>query len=162
MDKNMKGKQMKKYIIAAIAALCLVAVFLAFYYFSQPKSDYIGESSFPKGDSIEITSVWRTTKQMVVKGHYNLVSADSALLAFYFTTQKDVSTRTDPRQLLKIANGHGDFELVHPNPNADPGWPHVTMYSTNGQGFAGIYFGTKKEAAEERERDIGGYNSSKP
>ena len=158
----MKGNQMKKYIIAAIVALCLVAAFLAFYYFSQPKSDYIGESFFPHGDSIQITSVSRTRKQLVVKGHYNLVSADKASLDLYITTEKDVLTPTDSRQLMKISQGQGDFELVHPDLDLNPGWPHVTMYSTNGQGIAGIYFGTKKEATEERERDIGGYNSSKP
>ena len=44
------------------------------------KSDYIGQTYFPQGDSIEITSVERSENHMTVKGHYNLVSADEASL----------------------------------------------------------------------------------
>jgi hypothetical protein len=87
----------KTYTTILISILCLITVFLAVYYYWPVKSDYIGESSFPKGDSIEITSVRRSKKQMVVKGHYNLVSADKASLELYFTTKKSVLVPTDPR-----------------------------------------------------------------
>jgi hypothetical protein len=150
-----KNTNMKKYTIATITVLCLAAVFLAACYYWPVKSDYIGESSFPKSDSIKIISVSRTQKQMVVKGLYNLVSADSAQLALYITTPQDVMFPTDPGQLMEISNGQGKFELS--TSHLVPGWPHLTMYLTNGTGFAGVYFGTKKEAAEERERDVGDY-----
>ena len=55
------------------------------------KSDYIGQAWFPQGDSIEITSVERTPEQMSVKGHYNLVSHDNALLALYITTTNNIA-----------------------------------------------------------------------
>ncbi len=51
-------------------------------------SDFIGQKYFPGGDSIEIKSVERSTDSMVVKGQYNLVSQDSALLALYITATK--------------------------------------------------------------------------
>jgi hypothetical protein len=152
-----KDTNMKKCTIATITVLCLTAFFLAAYHYWPVKSDYIGESSFPKGDSIKIASVSRTKNQMVVKGQYNLVSADSANLDLYITTPQAVMVPTDPKQVMEISNGQGNFELS--TSHLVPGWPHVTMYSTNG-GFAGVYFGTKKEAAEERERDIGGYRGA--
>jgi serine/threonine protein kinase len=111
------------------------------------KSDYIGQMSFPKGDWIQITSVVRTKDRLMAKGHYNLVSADSAKLALYITTTNDILVATEARQVLQISKGSGEFELVHTH--LVPGLPHVTMYSTNGQGFAGIYFGNQAEAQEE-------------
>jgi serine/threonine protein kinase len=153
-----KDTNMKKYTIATITALCLAALFLAANYYWPVKSDYIGESSFPKGDSIKITSVSRTKKQMVVKGQFNLVSADNAKLALFITMPQDVMVLTDPKQVMEISSGQGNFELS--TSHVVPGWSHVTMYSTNGTGFAGVYFGTKQEASEERERDSGGYRST--
>jgi len=127
---------------------------------AQPyiKSDYIGQAWFPQGDSIEITSVGRTTNQMKVKGHYNLVSHDQALLALFTTTESDHSGPTPAatdRNEMHIAKGRGDFELVHSViPASDafwhPGLPHVSMYA-DGKPFAALYFGTKAEAAQERE-----------
>jgi len=117
---------------------------------------YIGQSSFPHGDSIEITSVSRIQEKMVVKGHYNLISADRAQLALFMTsTNRSSDTYIDQRQWTTIAKGRGDFELAHPH--LYPGLPHVTMYrlDTNGAPFAGVYFGTKDEAAEERKLDPG-------
>ena len=114
---------------------------------------YIGQTNFPKGDSIEITSVERTTNQMTVKGHYHLVSADSATLALHYTTPTDdVGVMTNQRQPMRISKGHGDFELTHPRMVL--GLPHVNMYSTDGKPFAEIYFGTKAEAAEESKLDL--------
>ncbi|HWY30033.1 MAG TPA: serine/threonine-protein kinase, partial [Candidatus Acidoferrum sp.] len=48
----------------------------------------IGQTWFPLGDSIKITSVERNATRMTVKGQYNLVSHDSAQLALYVTTTK--------------------------------------------------------------------------
>jgi hypothetical protein len=108
---------------------------------------YIGQAYFPQGDSIEITSVERNENQMIVKGHYNLVSADSAKLAFYITTQSPIAVPTDSKQEMQISKGRGDFELT--DPNLVPGLPHVSMYA-NGKTFAALYFGTKAEALEEK------------
>jgi serine/threonine protein kinase len=149
-ERNKMKTHTKIYAAILISILCLITIFPAIYYYWPIKSDYIGESSFPKGDSIQITSVSRTRRQLIVKGHYNLVSADSAQLTLYITTKQRVLVPTDPRQVKMIAQGQGDFELVHPDINRYPGWFHVTMYSTDGKGFATVYFGTKAEAAEER------------
>jgi serine/threonine protein kinase len=112
---------------------------------NEVKSDYIGQASFPKGDSIEITSVDRTPERMVVKGHYNLVSHDDAELALYITsTIRNVPE--DATQRMQISKGRGDFELIHSH--LVPGWPHVSMYADGGS-FAALYFGTKAEALEE-------------
>ena len=109
------------------------------------KSDYIGQACFPKGDSIEITSVKRTKNQMTVKGHYDLVSHDQAELALYITsTNQNVSE--DASQRMRIVKGRGDFELIHSH--LVPGLPHVAMYA-NGKHFANLYFGTQAEALEE-------------
>ena len=110
---------------------------------------YIGKSFFPHGDSIEITSVRRTKEQLAVRGRYNLVSTDRAVLALYITSDAEPAP-FDEKQSMEISNGRGNFELI--NPHLYPGLPHVTMYSTgtNGASFAGVYFGNKDEAAEER------------
>jgi serine/threonine protein kinase len=126
----------------------------------QGTSFYIGQSSFPKGDSIEITSVERTKDQMVVKGHYNLVSADSAQLALYITSSSNRFGPTDPKQWMQISKGPGDFKLIHSH--LVPGLPHVTMYALDATGkpFAGVYFGNKDEALEESKLDLRDYQSS--
>ena len=118
----------------------------------------IGQASFPFGDTIEITSVARTKDRLVAKGHYNLVSADRAKLALYLTTTNNIAVPTDASQEMEIFKGRGDFELVHSH--LVPGWPHVTMYATNGHGFAGVYFGSRDEAAAERKMDLSHYASS--
>ena len=120
----------------------------------------IGQASFPLGDSIEITSVERTSGTLVVKGHYRLVSADKASLALYTTTSTAISVPTDPKQLMKISKGKGDFELT--DPNLVPGWNHVSMYSVpGGSPFAGVYFGNEEEAAAESKLDLGNYGDVK-
>jgi serine/threonine protein kinase/tetratricopeptide (TPR) repeat protein len=106
---------------------------------------YIGQTYFPHGDSIEITSVERTKDRMTVKGHYNLVSHHQATLALYITsTNRNV--HEDSQQRMQISKGRGDFELIHSH--LVPGLPHVEMYA-NGKNFANLYFGTKAEALEE-------------
>ena len=112
---------------------------------------YIGQAYFPQGDSIEIISVERNENQMTVKGHYNLVSADSAQLALYITTQSTNAVPTDSKQTIQISKGRGDFELT--DPNLVPGMPHVSMYA-DGKPFATLYFGTSAEAAEESNLNL--------
>ena len=69
---------------------------------------YIGTSSFPRGDAIEITSVERSSDRLVVRGHYKLVSADRAQLSLYTTTSEAVSRApTDRTQLKDIYKGAG-------------------------------------------------------
>jgi serine/threonine protein kinase len=129
----------------AIALGAFLAILLV-RELTSVKSDYIGQASFPKGDSIEITSVDRTPERMVVKGHYNLVSTDQAELALYITTSTDIRVPEDPTQRMEISKGHGAFELVHFH--LVPGLPHVSMYA-DGEPIAALYFGTKAEALEE-------------
>ena len=127
---------------------------------AHTKSFSIGQAWFPQGDSIEITSVERSADRMDVKGCYNLVSHDNALLALYLTTESSSSGResaqtvsqsrltsaaTD-RNEMQISKGRGNFELIHPH--VVPGLPHVSMYA-DGKPFASLYFGTKVEALEE-------------
>ena len=116
---------------------------------SAIKSDYIGQTWFPRGDSIEITSVERTKNQMTVKGHYNLVSHNNALLALYITTSTNRPVPEDPSQRMEITKGQNDFELIHPFLEiALPGLPHVSMYADS-HPFASLYFGTQAEALDE-------------
>jgi serine/threonine protein kinase len=112
------------------------------------QSNCIGKAWFPAGDSIEITSVKRTKNQMTVKGHYNLVSHDQALLALYCTsTNRNVHEEATRR--MQISRGRGDFELSRSH--LSPGLHHVSMYAPwpDGKSFAALYFGTKEEALEE-------------
>jgi signal peptidase I len=113
---------------------------------------YIGQSSFPYGDSIEITSVERSKNQMTVKGRYNLVSADSARLALHITSTNNSFAPEDPKQSVQISKWSGIFELTHSH--VVPGLPHVNLYSPDGNPFAEIYFGTKAEALEEGKMDL--------
>jgi hypothetical protein len=118
------------------------------------KSDYIGQSWFPEGDSIEITMAVRSQDRLVVEGHYNLVSADSAMLALYIAST-NASTNSygpvDPLQRMRISKGRGDFKLIHPHLAA--GLPHVSMYGDGGS-FAALYFGSKSESLEESKREM--------
>ena len=121
-------------------------IFTAYDFRSEEKSFYIGQTWLPQGDSIEITSVVRTKDRLMAKGHYNLVSHDSAQLALYITTTNDILVPTDSRQEIQISKGSGDFELVHTR--LVPGLPHISMYADH-HPFASLYFGTEQEAAEE-------------
>ncbi len=154
---SVRNARIVKGVVAGLAALIAV---LAVYYFRPIKSDYIGQAYFPKGDSIEITSVRRSKGKMVVKGHYKLVSSDNAVLALYITTTGSgpAHTATDLTQLMRIPKGQGDFELIHPH--LCPGLPHVSMYGADGHAFAGVYFGTKDEYLKERQLDLGYYQTT--
>jgi tRNA A-37 threonylcarbamoyl transferase component Bud32/DUF4097 and DUF4098 domain-containing protein YvlB len=147
--RTTEARQLARVAVPWVAVMVLGILF-GFWspHLLRTKSDYIGQTWFPKGDSIEITSVFRSKDRMVVKGHYNLVGQDSAMLALYVTTtnREATATATDPRQELRISKGSGDFELLHPH--LVPGLPHVSMYA-DGHPFASVYFGTKTEALEE-------------
>lgn len=98
----------------------------------------VGQQFFPRGDSIELTSVERSSGQIIVKGHYKLVSAQRATLALNITTSNAGYTKVAPQQSKHITSGSGDFELIHPNPT--DGSPHVAMYGDDGVAFANLYF----------------------
>jgi uncharacterized membrane protein (UPF0127 family) len=118
---------------------------------------FIGQSNFPRGDSIEITSVERYPDRMVVKGYFKLVSCDSARLDLYITTTTPIEVPTSHKQTWVIYRGAGSFSLT--DPNLVPGMPHVTLYSIpDGKPFGGVYFGTKEKVDEERSLNLGYYN----
>jgi serine/threonine protein kinase/tetratricopeptide (TPR) repeat protein len=120
---------------------------------------YIGQTNFPKGDSIEITSVERNENQMTVKGHYKLVSADEASLWLNIaaTNSDEVPDQAaSPHNIhiskdIRISKDRGEFELSLSQ--LVPGLPHVSMYN-NHHSFADIYFGNKDEADEESKLDL--------
>lgn len=112
------------------------------------KSDYIGQTWFPLGDSIQITSVTRTTEKMTVKGTYNLLSEDKASLQLHITSTTASVLPENAAQSMDISSGPGDFELT--DDHVVPGLPHVSMYA-GGHTFASVYFGTKEEAAKESQ-----------
>jgi hypothetical protein len=110
---------------------------------------FIGQTYFPFGDAIEITSVERSENHMTVKGHYNLVSADEASLWLNITATNndEVPNQAEAPQSMHISKGRGDFELSRSR--LVPGLPHVSMYD-NHHAFAGVYFGNQDEAAAEK------------
>ncbi len=129
----------------------------------NPSSDsitnfYIGQTYFPKGDSIEITSVERSATQMTVIGKYNLISCDQAEISLYITTTNnndnaDTNIPEAFNQTKPIFKGRRYFVLMRSH--LVPGLPHVNMYPTNGgHPFAELYFGTKAEAAEEGKLNL--------
>jgi type II secretory pathway pseudopilin PulG len=121
------------------------------------RSDYLGKTWFPRGDSIEIVSVERTESRMRVKGRYRLVSADRADLTLNITSTNETGFPQEPSQSTQISKGSGDFELsrIH----LVPGLSHVSMYA-NGGSFAGVYFGTKEESMEENRLDLESTNAA--
>jgi Flp pilus assembly protein TadD len=163
--KTMGAARVVKFQIPMIIAM---AIGILFGFLSPhllhptpTESGYIGQASFPFGDLIEITSVVRTRDRLMAKGHYHLVSAGSARLALYITTTNHIGVPTDSRQEMQIVKGHGEFELV--DTHLVPGLPHVTMYSQDGQPFAGVYFGNQAEAQAESNLDLHyGLKSSGP
>ncbi|HLP78562.1 MAG TPA: DUF4019 domain-containing protein [Candidatus Paceibacterota bacterium] len=115
---------------------------------------HIGQTYFPKGDSIKITSVERSKTQMTVKGLYHLVSAHEASmwLDFTLTNNGKVPNQAASTYNIHISQGWGDFELSRPLPMS--GLPHVSMYNNN-RSFADIYFGNEAEAAAESKLHLG-------
>lgn len=148
-----RGRDFQFYrVLAAAAFVCMLATAIHFNFFrGSPwvNSDYIGKSWFPEGDSIDITMAVRTQDRLVVEGHYNLVSASSAMLALGIdltNTPTNSEVLPSPLQRMRISGGRGDFKLIHPH--LAPGLPYVSM-SADGRQFAALYFGTKSEAMEE-------------
>ncbi|MGH7950619.1 MAG: protein kinase domain-containing protein [Limisphaerales bacterium] len=121
----------------------------------QSKNFYIGQTYFPFGDSIEITSVQRSKNQMTVRGFYNLVSHDQAEIALYITTTNnadnaDTNVPESLNQVKPAFKGRRAFLLMRSH--LVPGLPHVSMYA-DGHPFASVYFGNKQQAAKERQAD---------
>jgi serine/threonine protein kinase len=161
--RRSKGNRTTRQLFQGIAVLaCLIfstALVVDRFHLKEGKSvksDFIGQADFPKGDSIEITSVERTPERMVVKGHYNLVSHNNALLALRCTSTNGANVPEDSTQRMQISKGRGDFELSRSH--LYPGLHHVTMYSPGADGkpkpFAGVYFGNQNEAREEARLDL--------
>lgn len=110
----------------------------------------LGQTLFPFGDSIQITSVEGTAESLTVSGTYDLMSEEDAALTLYITAidKAHARSKSDPRQRLEVKKGKGTFTLVHPA--LVPGMPHLTFYSTgeanHGHPFGGVYFGTQAMA----------------
>ncbi len=114
--------------------------------FPQTVAFDIGRTQFNAGDSIIITSVHgtadtlQTNQTYCVEGTYTLTSHDEAQLAFYLTTSRDIRTKDDPKQKMRITRGTGTFRLI--KTMSDEGNPHVSFYPAHGgNDFGGIYFG---------------------
>jgi tRNA A-37 threonylcarbamoyl transferase component Bud32 len=134
---------------------CLVAVVVDGFHLKEAKSsrsDYVGQAYFPKGDSIEISSVDRSPERMVVKGHYNLVSQDQATLFLYLlsTNGSGPDKVQNEAQRMHISKGRGDFELAH---SPAPGFPELVIWG-NGEDLGDLYFGTQSEAALESKFNL--------
>ena len=119
---------------------------------SGTPDSFIGQALFPLGDFIEITSIYRTHDQMVIKGHYHLVSQDQALLALNLTATNAGIDPLESSQQMPISKGWGDFNLTHNH--LVPGLPHVSMYNHGGLSFANLYFGNATEVTAERNLDL--------
>jgi len=150
--KLMAWTKAKMAIVAGVSVLLAAGTATVVVKEVEARQFTIGNSSFPGGDSITITSVVRSGSRIDVRGHYNLVSADTALLALYITTRTNMNVPVGPDETKTIVRGAGDFELIDPYPV--PGMPHISLYSTNDHGFGGIYFGTEAEAKESRRMKL--------
>jgi predicted Ser/Thr protein kinase/type II secretory pathway pseudopilin PulG len=137
------------------------------------KSDYIGEARFPLGDLIRITSVERYPDRMEVKGRYDLVSTNSAMLVLDIATTNGSSEQRNSQQEMEIFKGRSKSEIFRGrgkpftliDSHVVPGLPHLSMYpSEGGEPFAELYFGNQAEAQEESELGVGnsGTNSLIP
>ena len=150
--KLMAWTKVKTSIVVGVCVLLAAATTTVVVKEVKARQFYIGNTSFHHGDSITISSVVRSGSKIDVRGHYNLASQDNATLALYITTKKDTGVPVGPDESKTIVKGAGDFELVDPYPV--PGMPHVSFYSTNGQGFGSVYFGTEAEAKESRQMKL--------
>lgn len=107
----------------------------------------LGTAYFSGGDSITIEQVMGTSDTISagnvyqVKGTYNLVSHDKAMLAAFITTNKSEPIPNMRTQKMTVERGEGHFTLLFYM--WDEGSPHVSFYPiSSGSSFAGIYFGT--------------------
>jgi hypothetical protein len=106
----------------------------------------LGAAEFFPGDNITIQRVTGTSPTIstggtyCVEGTYTLASRDKADLSLYITTVTNISTPTDPSQIMRIEKGTGTFRLV--TTMGSEGYLHVSFYPVStGSSFGGIYFG---------------------
>lgn len=118
----------------------------------RARPDNIGQTYFPRGDSIDITSVERTPDRMVVKGHYNLVSTNAATLMLEVASPGNPPPES--QQQMQIVKGEGDFTLTDSNIHVGTyplgTYPCVSMSSASGKHFAEVYFGNQAQAKAEQ------------
>jgi hypothetical protein len=104
----------------------------------------LGEAEFADGDNITIEQVLCTGEKLgigeiaIVRGTYTLASHDEAQLAFFVTANSPQGTPIDARQVTMVKKGTGKFELRHA---LWDGYPHISFYPKQGNGFGGVYFG---------------------
>jgi hypothetical protein len=116
-----------------------------------PVVTLLGPKAYRNGDVIEIRDVQATSAKLeqgdsiTVRGRFRLQSEDDAELSLYVTqTRSPVATPVDPGQTIRVEKGTGEFELK--TTITHRGALHVSFYSTeSGQGFGGVYFGTREQ-----------------
>ncbi len=106
-----------------------------------------GRQQFKAGDGIVIDQVLATSPKLgigtkvVVRGHYQLSSANEARLGLFVTHEgrsSDVDSVT-PSQTARVSNATGAFELSCAISEA--GSLHVSFYPVpTGEAFGGVYF----------------------
>jgi hypothetical protein len=136
--------------IIGVMVCVLMAAGLVAHHFHPERPFYIGQRHFAPGDYLEISSVERSASQMKVRGFYHLASHDQARLALYITSTNEWVPE-NALQSLPVVRGRGDFELL--DTHLVPGLPHVSLYTTNGEPFGALYFGTHAESLEEHKID---------
>ena len=117
----------------------------------------VGDTYFSGGDSITVDSVRGTSDSISsgnlyeVKGHYTLLSHDSADLAANITGSDKSNSSYHGLEVQHVAveKGTGQFTLYMYM--FYKGWPHLSFYPTGGgSSFAGIYFGTGDSVMKPR------------
>jgi len=106
----------------------------------------MGASRLAPGDSLTITEVRGTQPKIgiggtyCVVGSYTLSSRDEAQLALFATVPNSGPTATDPRQVVRVAKGTGQFRLI--KTVAQDGYLHLGLYPvSHGESFGTLYFG---------------------
>jgi hypothetical protein len=100
-----------------------------------------GDRAFLPGDDIVIDEVRGDRSQFEVggtyeiRGHYTLASRPRAVLAIYITN----GDGPGPYPTTVVTSGRGNFDLRFTF--FRPGWPHLSFYPENGDGFGHLYFG---------------------
>lgn len=90
--------------------------------------------------------------QVVVRGRYELKSADEATLALYLTQTDAPSLEPDsPAQKMKVKKGSGEFRLVHEIRH--PGALHVSFFGAS-RSFGGVYFGTAAQMEKVKDWNV--------
>lgn len=155
-----ESRRLYQLLLKTAVFAALIALAVVFYFEFLPrllnsrevavKSDYTGQTWFPRGDSIEIASAEQTANRMTVRGHFNLVSHDSASIELHITSPVPSGIPENREQSMRISKGSGDFELM--NDHVVPGRPHVSMYA-DGRSFADVYFDTNEIAIHPDPED---------